>query len=216
MLIYSIKWCIIQLSGGNQMIITIDELKSKYNSYSDVQGKIRREVRHGKYIPIIRGLYETSRKTPGYYLASYIYGPSYLSFDYALSYYGLIPERVSIYTSATFNKRKTKTYSTPFGTYIYKDIPKSAFPMDVKAVEENHYVYFIASKEKAICDKLYSIKSVYSLKGINELLFDNLRIDREQFELLDKDKLLLLAKQYSSKNMTLLVKMLKENNRANY
>lgn len=192
------------------MIYTIDDLKIKYNRFSDVQGKIRRLVNQGEYVSVVRGLYETNINTPGYYLSSYIYGPSYLSFDYALSYYGLIPERVITYTLATYNKRKTKTYSTPFGNFFYRDIPKSAFPYDINVIEENNYVYYIASKEKAICDKLYSMKPVYSLKELKELLFDNLRIDSEQFDTLDKDKLLLLAKKYNSTTLVLLEKLLKE------
>lgn len=193
------------------MVITIEELKMKYNHYSDIQGKIRREVKQGKYIPIVRGLYETNKNTPGFYLASYIYGPSYLSFEFALSYYGLIPERVSTYTLATYNKRKSKTYSTPFGNYIYRDIPKSVFPYQIKVIEENGYVYYIASKEKAICDKLYTMKSVSSIKELNEMLFNNLRIDREEFNKLNKDNLLLLTKKYSSKTISTFERLVKEN-----
>ena len=61
-----------------------------------------------KLIKIRNGLYETEANTPSYLLAGSIYGPSYISFEYALSYYGLIPERVTTITCATFNKRKEK------------------------------------------------------------------------------------------------------------
>jgi len=198
------------------VIKTIEYLKEKYKEYSDIQGKIRREVNEGIYIPVVRGLYETDKNTPGYYLASYIYGPSYLSFEFALSYYGMIPERVSNYTLATYNKRKTKTYMTSFGTYIYKDIPKSVYPIDVLAIEENNYVYHIATKEKALCDQLYSLKPVSSVKQLNHLIFDDLRIDQELFNSLDMDKLLVLTKKYNSKNLVLLEKLIKEGRYANY
>jgi predicted transcriptional regulator of viral defense system len=198
------------------MLLTVEELKIKFKDYSDIQGKIKRGVEKGIYIPVIRGLYETNRITPGYYLSSYIYGPSYLSFDYALSYYGLIPERVTLYTSATFNKRKSKIYSTPFGNYHYRDIPKSAFPYDVNVIEENNYVYHIATKEKAICDKLYLIKSVSSIKELKEVLFDNLRIDRDQFYMLDKDQMLFLSKKYHSKTLRTLEKLLEESKHESY
>ncbi|MFA7560949.1 MAG: hypothetical protein WCY80_02455 [Candidatus Izemoplasmatales bacterium] len=192
------------------MIKTIEELKELYESYSDVQGKIRRDVKDGKLTHIVRGLYETDKNTPGHYLPSYIYGPSYLSFDYALFYYGFIPERVTTYTSATYNKHKTKKYITPFGNYIYKDIPKLAFPLEIKVIEENGYVYHIASKEKALCDKLYNLKPVYSVKLLKNLLFDDLRIDDTQFETLDKKKLRMLIPKYKSKNLALLGKLIKE------
>lgn len=192
------------------MIKTIEELKELYESYSDVQGKIRRDVKDGKLTHIVRGLYETDENTPGHYLSSYIYGPSYLSFDYALYYYGCIPERVTTYTSATYNKHKTKKYITPFGNYIYKDIPKLAFPLEIRVIEEKGYVYHIASKEKALCDKLYDLKPVHSMKLLKNLLFDDLRIDKTQFETLDEKKLRMLIPKYKSNNLALLGKLIKE------
>lgn len=78
------------------------------NNYKDYSNKTSREIRNGKLYKIITGLYETDPNTPGYLLASSIYGPSYISFEYSLSYYGLIPERVTIITCATFDKKKRK------------------------------------------------------------------------------------------------------------
>ncbi|MBI9010159.1 MAG: hypothetical protein JEZ05_09065 [Tenericutes bacterium] len=193
------------------MIKTIEDLKKDYSSYSDIPGKIRRDVKEGKLVQIVRGLYETSKNTPGYYLSSYIYGPSYISFEYALSYYGLIPERVTAYTSASFNKRKTKIYSTSFGNYIFKDVPKLAFPHEINIIEENGYVYHIATKEKALCDKLYDAKPVYSIKQLRSLLFNDLRINENEFESLNKEILINLVSKYKSKNLTWLGKMVKEN-----
>lgn len=194
------------------MIMTIELLKMKYSTYSDIQGKIRRDIRDGHLKPIVRGLYETNSNTPGYYMSSYIYGPSYLSFEYALSYYGLIPERVTTYTSASFNKHKTKTYQTPFGNYVYKDVPSMAFPFGIRIVEENGYVYHIASKEKALCDKLYDAKPVHSVKQLRSLLFDDLRIDPNEFDTLDKHVLKQLVSKYRSNNLVLLQKLLWEEN----
>lgn len=48
----------------------------------------------GEYTKVVKGIYETNSDTAGYLLAGSIYGPSYLSFDFALSYYGMIPEAV--------------------------------------------------------------------------------------------------------------------------
>lgn len=194
------------------MIETIESLKREYEAYSDILGKLKREVESGKYTPIVRGLYETDKSTPGYLLSSYIYGPSYLSFEYALSYYGMIPERVSTYTSASFNKHKTKSYSTPFGNYMYKDVPKLVFSYDVVAIEENGYVYHIATKEKALCDKLYDLKPVTSVNMLKVLLFDDLRIDEAIFSLLDKNKLEKLIPKYKSTNLRLLGQFIMEEN----
>lgn len=76
------------------MVKIIDSLLEEYKNYNDPYGKIRRDVKNNLIFPIVRGLYETDDKTSGLLLSSVIYGPSYISFDYALSYHGLIPEKV--------------------------------------------------------------------------------------------------------------------------
>lgn len=90
------------------MIITNDMVKSRLNNYANQNNKISRDIRDGKLFKIVTGLYETNPDTPGYLLAGSIYGPSYISFEYALFYYGLIPEKVSVITCATLNKKKKR------------------------------------------------------------------------------------------------------------
>ena len=137
------------------MIKTINVLLEQYNSYSDPIGKINRDLKQNNLYSVIKGLYETNLNTPGYLLSAYIYGPSYLSFEYALSYHGLIPEKVVVYTSATFQKRKSKKYKNVFGVFTYRDIPKTAFPYGVKAYVVHGYSYFIITKEGIVCINLY-------------------------------------------------------------
>ena len=90
------------------MIKTTAMLLEDLNDYVNPTAKIRRMVSNNELTPVVRGIYETDRNIPGYYLAPIIYGPSYLSFEFALSYHSLIPETVYIYTSATFEKKKLK------------------------------------------------------------------------------------------------------------
>lgn len=101
------------------MVKTINELLILYENYKDPYGKISREIKNNNLIRLVKGLYETDKNIPGYYLSTYIYGPSYLSFEFALSYHNLIPERVYVYTSASFNKNKRKIYENYFGTFTY-------------------------------------------------------------------------------------------------
>ena len=72
-------------------------LLQEYNMYVNPAAKIARLVKSGELSQIIKGLYETDSSAPGHYLAGIIYGPSYLSFDFALSWHGLIPEAVYAY-----------------------------------------------------------------------------------------------------------------------
>ncbi len=114
------------------MVVTVLDLKEKYKEYIDINGKFKRDVENNILFPVVRGIYETSSNTSGYLLASFIYGPSYLSFEYALSFHNLILERAFTYTNATFNKRKHKEYKNMFGYYTYRDIPKLLFNILLK------------------------------------------------------------------------------------
>ena len=193
------------------MIITSNIAKNFLSKYSNKDTKILRNVRDGKLIKIIKGLYETNANTPGYLLATSIYGPSYISFEYALSFYGLIPERVNVITCATFDKKKKKQFKTFFGTFTYRDIPVLAYPEEVILKEENNYSYQIASKEKALCDKLYTLKPLNNYSNLEKMLFDDLRIDREEFNKLNIEKIEKLSNLYHSTNVKLLAKYMRRN-----
>lgn len=196
----------MKLSGGNDMILTTLNLKEKYKNYTDVNGKIKRDIDKGILFPLVRGIYEINSQADGYLLASYIYGPSYLSFEYALSFHHIIPERVVVYTNATFNKRKSKSYQNHFGLFTYRDVPKEAFPYMVKAYEEDVYAYFIASPEKALCDLLYIKKPVLSIKELKMLLFIDLRINKDAFDQFNFQDILFLSSKYISNNIKYLKK----------
>ena len=192
------------------MLVSFDALAQQFAQYTDIKGKIRREVQGGRLVQVARGLYETDARTDGKYLAGAIYGPSYLSFDYALSVHALIPEAVyNTYTSATFRKGKTKRYENAFGTFLYRDVPAAVYPlgMEIK-VEGGGYSYQIASPEKALCDKLYSLSPVYSVRALKELLFDDLRIDEAAFFALHKDDISQFAPLYRVANLKLLAKFM--------
>jgi len=194
------------------MIYSFDDLQIKFQGYTDIKGKISREIQAGRLIPVARGLYETDASVSGKYLAGRIYGPSYLSFDYALYIYSLIPEAVyNTYTSATFDKRRAKKYQNNFGTFTYRDVPAEVYPLGVLIHEENGYSYQIATPEKALCDKLYTISPVSNLTELKELLFDDLRIDEDEFSKLNKDILEKLAPLYHSTNLNLLAKFIRRN-----
>ena len=191
------------------MIYSFDELALKFSDYTDVKGKIQREIKSGNLIPITRGLYETEADVSGKYLAGNIFGPSYLSFDYALAEYSLIPEAVHVYTSATFKKRKTKIYQNHFGTFTYRDVPPKAYHIGIFLYCDKNYSYQIATPEKALCDKLYSLSPVKNLRELEALLFDDLRIDTVEFNKLNVEDLNNLSALYHSTNLNLLRKLIR-------
>ena len=194
---------------GENMIKTYAMLMEELAEYSAPANKLSRMVKDNIYIPIVKGLYETEKTTSGYLLAGSIYGPSYLSFDFALSYYGLIPEAVYVFTSATFEKKKAKKYITPFGTYTYRDVPSMVYPWGIKLERVGDYIYQMATPEKALCDKLYTVSPVKNKKELQNLLFEDLRIDEVEFSNLNKNDLLELCELYHCTNMKILKKLLR-------
>ena len=171
------------------MIITTQQLKEQYCNYVDINGKIARDAKQWKLFPLVKGIYETNPNTNGSRLAQFIYGPSYLSFDYVLYQQGLIPEAVyNTFTCATNNKKKIKAYTNRFGTFIYRDVPKMVFSLGVLAFQDEEYSYQMATAEKALCDKLYTISPVKTIKDLERLLFEDLRIDEDKFYELNKQE----------------------------
>ena len=113
------------------------------------------------------------------------------------------------FTCATYNKRKVKTYTNYFGTFIYRDVPKEVFNLGINVLIDGQYSYQVATPEKAICDKLYILTPVKDVSDLKKMLFDDLRIDEEVFYNLNKEDILKIAPLYYSKNLNLLVKFIK-------
>ena len=188
------------------MIYTTQMLMNKYRDYTNPKSKIKRLCDEGKLVHISHGIYDDDLSISNVMASSYIYGPSYVSFDYVLSSYSLISEFGLNVTCATFGKNKTKYYQTPKGLIIYRDIPKKVFPYGVERKSVDGYVYFIATKEKAFCDYLYTRPyQATSLEDFKTYLFDDLRIDIDEFELLDFNFIIKIAPLYKKKNFKYLV-----------
>ena len=194
------------------MILTSAMLLDRYKNYANPYGKIQRLVQAKKLIPLAKGLYEDNPHASGLYLSNAIYGPSYISFNTALAYYGLIPEVVYDFTSATTEKRKNKSFTNYFGTFTYRDIPLDAYPYGIVSKTENGYTYLIATPEKALCDKLYALPPVSNQKQLEELLFDSMRIDHVEFAKLNRCDIYFVAPKYHSTNLKLLTAYLRRKN----
>lgn len=85
-------------------------------------------------------------------LAGKIYEPSYISLEYALGHYGIIPDMVFSVTSMT--TRTTREFYNQVGHYSYHKIKNSAFggftPILIDGIS-----YSLATPEKALVDFLY-------------------------------------------------------------
>lgn len=87
------------------------------------------------------------------YIANQLYGPSYVSLEYALNYYGLIPERVADLTSVT--SKKTMHLKNGLGDFVYLHIKTEAFRSFKMLKDEAGLNFFIAEPEKAVADFIY-------------------------------------------------------------
>lgn len=185
------------------MIYTTETLREALSEFKNPNDKIHRMIREKKLISIIRGLYTTDPDISGKCFACFIYGPSYLSFDYALALYRLIDKIPSGYQSATYGKRRTKSYHTPFGTFTYRDIPADAYPLSVREEMVGNSLYRIASPEKALCDRLYTLPPAKDEAELEAWIFEIIGIDRRRFCSLNLDEILDIGDKYHSKNVNL-------------
>lgn len=86
------------------------------------------------------------------FISNFLLSPSYISLEYALSYYDLIPEAVMVYTSVS--TKKTTKFKTPLGVFDYRSIKEGLFFGFTKVTDQGQD-YFIAYPEKAILDFFY-------------------------------------------------------------
>ena len=194
------------------MIKTIGMLLYEYREYSNIYNKIAVEEKNNNLIKLKRGLYETNKDADPFTIANVLLSPSYISFETALAYYGMIPERVYAIKSASFKKNKKKEYKNFFGLFLYQDINSNAYPYDINEIEIDGTKVMIASREKALTDMLSIISPRNNKNELLDLLFEDLRIDEVIFDQLDKCKLIELCDLYSSKTVHILKKYLEDNN----
>lgn len=196
------------------MIYDFQNLRIKYKEYSNIYQKINNECKKGILVKIKRGLYSDDLYNDKEVIANICYNPSYISFEYALSYYGVIPEFVSTFTSATFGKKNNKIYHMKDSTFDYRSVPDEVFPMGILIMKNSKDIsYKIASKEKALCDLLYSKYPVRSIKDLKTLLFEDMRIDENEFLKMNVEFIKEIAPLYHSNSLNVLTKYLnKETN----
>ena len=191
------------------MVYDFQSLNIKYKEYSNIYQKINNECKKGILVKIKRGLYSDDLYHDKEVIANICYNPSYISFEYALSYYGVIPEVVSTFTSATFGKKNNKIYHMKDSTFDYRSVPDEVFPMGILIMKNSKNIsYKIASKEKALCDLLYSKYPVRSIKDLKTLLFEDMRIDENEFLKMNVEFIKEIAPLYHSNTLNVLKKYL--------
>jgi len=189
-------------------------LMAALSGYANPCDKVTRLLRRGDIVRVKKGLYvfgERLRRRPfsRELLANLVYGPSFVSLQWALSFHGLIPERVEAVTSVT--TKRPKSFPTPIGAFIYRQSPIDAFHLGMDRVEEGDVAFLIATPERALADTIRDDRRhpVRTAGDAARYLFEDLRIDRSEFERMSPETLEDLGKQLHSNKVALCAHLLR-------
>lgn len=180
-----------KLKSLKNIPFTHNVIGSYLTNYKNPNDKIKNMVKNDELIRVKQSLYilgDIYRKEDisKELLANSMYGPSYISMDYALSFYGIIPERVYEVTSVT--TKMAKNYNTPLGRFTYIKSPVNLYSKDI-AIKTNkdNTSFMIATVEKALCDKIIFTQNlgISSIKNMLEYLEYDLRIDLNDLKKFD-------------------------------
>lgn len=184
--------------------------------YSKPREVILRMVRNKELIRLKNGFYLISEKIssgstrviPFEQVANLLYGPSYVSMEWALSFYGMIPERVHTVTSMTLGRNKH--YHTPLGDFSYLNLSSAIYPIGITQKKSPDFIggFLIASPEKALADTVFKTCKNLDKNQLKVELLESKRIDRESFRGLNKDVLEEIAKSYHAKHVYYLMDLI--------
>ena len=186
-------------------LISHGQLKDALASYGNPRMKISRMLAGGDLIPLRRGLYLRDHTVDPLSLASAIYGPSYISYESALAWHGLIPEKVGAIMSATL--KRPADFENPMGHFWYHHIPDRIFSVGIERVDDLLLPWLLASPTKALCDSVARDASIRSQKDVCAWL-ESMRIDA--LPMIDREQLAACAASYGSPAVRHLARYLKK------
>ncbi|MBI2995539.1 MAG: hypothetical protein HYY52_02385 [Candidatus Melainabacteria bacterium] len=162
-----------ELQSLKKTYFTIQDLKKFYkNKKSSLKNLLSRWSKEEIIFPLNNAYYCFDLEKLDYLNhACCLVKPSYISFEYALNYYGLIEQVPQVITLATTNKHKF-IYSGPY-TYEYTKIKKELF-----FGYERIKGYYIALPEKALLDTVYLLSRNKRLVDLSSLDFKKINKER--------------------------------------
>lgn len=164
--------------GGNELVAILGDYKSATMKLSAME-------RAGEVVRLKRGLYVVDGSILGYppsapICSNHIYGPSYVSLQWALSFYGLIPERVHTLTAITL--KRSRNFENKLGYFTYKQVPEEYYPIGITSAVSDGMTFLIATSEKALCDTI--LNDLYapnlSVVALHRYLEEDIRFDMDE------------------------------------
>lgn len=192
-------------------------LLSSLSDYAYPRDKITTWLKSGALIRIKKGLYIFGKETAitpfsPEVLANLIYGPSAISLNYALSFYGMIPERTTTITSIT--SKRDKTFQTPIGAFTYRYLTLRKYVVGIELFNANEKSPFlIASPEKALCDHIHLTDKKIKLArtiDVKYYLLNDLRVTEDALNQLRLKELAEITDVYQDKRLNILKTFIKE------
>lgn len=182
-----------ELQSYSEVPLSPQVLREALAVYRRPNDKISYLVQKGDLIALRRGLYipgpNLDLPIPDMFLiANHLRGPSYVSLESALSYWGMIPERVFSVSSITL--KTTKEYRTTIGRFEYRYLAAPYYSFGIQSVSlTDNQTVLLASPEKALCDKIITTAGVNlrSIPQAESFLLDDLRLDEESLSTLNRE-----------------------------
>ncbi len=164
-------------------------------------------LKNGFYLITEKITYGSAKVIPFEQVANLLYGPSYVSMEWALSFYGMIPERVHTVTNMTLGRNKE--YHTSVGDFSYFTLSSDRYSIGITQKKSPDFTggFLIASPEKALADMVFKTCKNFTKDQLKDELLESKRIDRECFRGLNKELLEDIAKSYRAKYVYYLAEL---------
>jgi predicted transcriptional regulator of viral defense system len=138
--------------------------------------QLSRWVRQGKLVPLRRGVFLLPpglrrSQPPLEYVANLLVLPSYVSLERALSFHGLIPERVPLVQSVAL--ARPMLLETAVGDFQYRHVKQDWF-FGYAETEIESASALIALPEKALLDVIYLSSGPFPSDRIDAMRLQNL------------------------------------------
>lgn len=189
-------------------------LMESLKDYAFPRDRVTKLLKSGALSRVKKGLYLWNELDEPYsreILANLIYGPSYISLEYALNLYGLIPEAVPLVTSVTTGRNKR--FDTEAGTFSYRHVPVEYYSPGISYMSgASESGYIVASPAKALFDMLYLNVPDLREGEIPAYFFKNLRMEPEEVAAIDFSEIRVLIETCLKPSIRALALYLEEGN----
>ncbi len=190
----------------NDTILDSVRMRDVLAGLADWKGKIARMLGRGELVSLRRGLYASRRDLDPRCLAGPIYGPSYVSFETALAWHGMIPEGVAEILSAT--TKRPVAFENDYGRFRYLTIPKAVYPVGIQRVTESDLPFLLASPTKALADRIAREPGFRSMADVARWL-EGMRVETGGG--LDREELTVCAEHYGRPSVRWLLRLAEKN-----